>query len=147
MKHFKEHRWNFRKQVNTMVILNTPGLGVIQAETRDVSYGGARLDTTPLILSPNTKVRMTFIVREDAGVTRQAIDGRVVYMNARGCGLVFEGFHRETFTFLHRLMRVEADAAAPAAKSGSGTRVTSNSSPRGMPVNLWPNATARRRAS
>lgn len=120
MKHLRERRWISRKPFNTGVILNTPGIGLIQAETRDVSYGGVRLDTAPLVLSPNSKVRVTFVMREGAWVTRRAIDARVAYTNGRGCGLVFEEFHRDTFRFLHGLMHRETEVAASRSADAVG---------------------------
>ncbi len=120
MRHLTERRWNFRKPLNSGVILNSLGIRVIQAETRDVSYGGMRVDTAPLVLSPNSKVRVTFVMREGAWVTRRAIDARVAYTNGRGCGLVFEEFHRDTFSFLHRLMHPETEVAASRRGQAAG---------------------------
>jgi hypothetical protein len=113
MRRVTEQRWNFRKQFNTRVILDVWGLGAVQGETRDVGYGGMRLDTRPWVLSPNTKVRVTFVSRQETEDTPRSIDARVTYMNRDGCGLTFEEFHRDTFAFLHTLIHLEAQAVSP----------------------------------
>ena len=113
MRCVTEQRWNFRKQFNTRVILDVSGLGAVQGETRDVGYGGMRLDTRPWVLSPNTKVRVTFVSRQETEDTPRSIDARVTYMNGDGCGLTFEEFYSDTFAFLHTLIHLEAQAVSP----------------------------------
>ncbi len=113
MRRLTEQRWNFRKQFNTRVILDVSGLGAVEGETRDVGYGGLRLDTRPWVLSPNTKVRVTFVSRLDTHDTPRSIDARVTYMNRDGCGLAFEEFRRDIFAFLHTLIHLEAQTVSP----------------------------------
>lgn len=112
MKSPTEQRWNPRKQIKTEVILHFSRLGVVRAQTRDISYGGVRLEVKPLVLDPNTRVRATFIMRQAAEVAHQSIDALVIYMNGHGCGLMFDRFDRGTFRFLHRLMHAGPRAAA-----------------------------------
>lgn len=78
----------------------------------DISYGGMRLEVRPLVLNPNTKVRVTFLMRQAAEVAHRSVEALVIYMNGHGCGLMFDGFDRGTFRFLHTLMRVGPQAAA-----------------------------------
>lgn len=108
-----EQRWNFRKHVNTRVILDVAGLGAVEGRTCDVGYGGMCLDTTPWILRPDTKVRVTFVSRQETENTPQSFDARVAYMNHHGCGLAFEDFHRDTFSLIHTLIHLEAETAGP----------------------------------
>lgn len=107
-----EQRWNPRKQLKTEVILHFSRLGVVRAQTRDISYGGMRLDVKPLVLNPNSRVRVTFIVRQAAEVAHRSVEALVIYMNGHGCGLMFDGFDRSTFRFLRGLM------AGPRAAAG-----------------------------
>ena len=100
MKQSTEQRWNPRRQVETEVILHFSKRGVVRAKTCDISYGGVRLEVRPLILHPNTKVRVTFIVRQAAEVMHRSVEALVIYMNRYGCGLMFHGFDRNTFKFL-----------------------------------------------
>ncbi len=100
MKQLAEQRWNPRKHVETEVILHFSERGVVRAKTCDISYGGMRLEVRPLMLYPNTKVRVTFIVRQAAEVVHRSIEALVIYMNRYGCGLMFHGFDRSTFKFL-----------------------------------------------
>ncbi|MHB1140433.1 MAG: PilZ domain-containing protein [Sulfuricaulis sp.] len=100
MKQLAEQRWNPRKHVETEVILHFSERGVVRAKTCDISYGGMRLEVRPLMLYPNTRVRVTFIVRQAAEVVHRSIEALVIYMNRYGCGLMFHGFDRSTFKFL-----------------------------------------------
>lgn len=112
MKQPTEHRWNPRKQIKTEVILHFSRLGVVRAKTHDISYGGMRLEVKPLVLNPNTRVRATFIVHQATEVVHRSVEALVIYMNGYGCGLMFDGFDRSTFRFLHSLMHVGPQAAA-----------------------------------
>lgn len=100
MKQSTEQRWNPRRQVETEVILHFSQRGVVRAKTCDISYGGVRLKVRPLILHPNTRVHVTFIVRQAAEVVHRSVEALVIYMNRYGCGLMFDGFDRKTFKFL-----------------------------------------------
>ena len=113
MRRLMEQRWNFRKHVNTRVILDVAGLGAVEGRTCDVSYGGMRLETKPWILSPNAKVRVTVVSRPDMENTPRSIDARVTYMNRHGCGLAFEGLDHEMFSLLHTLIHLEAETMSP----------------------------------
>ena len=100
MKQLAEQRWNPRKHVETEVILHFSERSAVRAKTCDISYGGMRLEVRPLLLYPNTKVRVTFIVRQAAEVMHRSLEALVIYMNRYGCGLMFHGFDRSTFKFL-----------------------------------------------
>lgn len=113
MRRPMEQRWNFRKHINTRVILDVAGLGAVEGRTCDVGYGGMRLDTRPWILSPNTKVRVTFVSRQETENTPHSFDARVAYMNPHGCGLAIEDLHRDTFSLIHTLIHLEAETAGP----------------------------------
>lgn len=112
MKQSTEQRWNPRTQVKTEVILHFSRLGVVRAQTRDISYGGMHLEVKPLVLNPNSKVHVTFIVRQAAEVVHRTVEALVIYMNRHGCGLMFDGFDRGTFRFLHALMHAGPQVAA-----------------------------------
>lgn len=107
MQHPIEQRWNLRKPVTTEVILHSPRLGVVRARTRDLSYGGMRVDAMPATLGPNNWVRVTFIVHHDAETLRQSVDARVIHAGSHGCGLMFVDFNRDTFMLLHAFMFTE----------------------------------------
>ena len=110
MKHPIEQRWNFRRPVTTEVILHSPRLGVVRARTRDLSYGGMRVDAMPANLGPNNWVRVTLFVRHDAETLHQSVDARVIHAGSHGCGLMFVDFDRDTFMLLHALMFAEDGA-------------------------------------
>jgi len=112
MKQPTEQRWNPRKQIETEVILHFSDMGVVHAKARDISYGGIRIDVRPLVLHPNTRVRLTFIVRQAAEVVHRSVEALVIHMNRHGCGLMFNGLDRHAFRLLSTLMHVEAQAAA-----------------------------------
>lgn len=111
MKETKEQRGTRRKQLETEVVLHSAGLGAVRAKTRDISYGGMHLVVKPLVLNPNSKVRVTLIVREAAEVIHRTVDALVIYMNQHGCGLRFDGVDRNTFRLLQTMMRFAPPAA------------------------------------
>lgn len=104
MRHPIERRWNFRKPVQTEVILHSPRLGVIHSKTRDLSYGGMRLETRLANLGPNCQLRTTFVIRQDAEILHQSVDARIIHTDSQGCGVMFVDFDRDTFMLLHTLM-------------------------------------------
>lgn len=104
MKPPTEQRWNARKQFETEAILHFSRHGVIRVKVRDISYGGVRIEARPLVLYPNSRVRVTFIVRQAAEVVHRTVEALVIYMNWHGCGLMFDGFDRNTFKFLHTIL-------------------------------------------
>jgi len=110
MKETKEQRGTRRKQLETEVVLHSASLGTVRAKTRDISYGGMRLVVKPLVLNPNTRVRVTLIVRQAAEVAHRTIDALVIYINQQGCGLRFDSLDRNTFKFLQTMMRLEPQA-------------------------------------
>ena len=110
MKQPLEQRWNFRKPVTTEVILHSPRLGVVRARTRDLSYGGVRIDTRSGNLSPNSWVRVTFIVHHETDTLHRSIDARVIHAGSHGCGLMFVDFNRDAFMLLHGFMFAEDGA-------------------------------------
>jgi hypothetical protein len=112
MRQATEQRGSPRKQVETEVVLHFSNQGVVWAKTRDVSYGGMRLEVKPLVLNPNTKVRVTFIVRQAAEVVHRSVEALVIYMNRHGCGLRFDDTDGSTFRVLQTLMHVGPQAAA-----------------------------------
>lgn len=111
MKPTKEQRSTRRKQLETEVVLHFASRDPVRAKTRDISYGGMRLMVKPLMLSPNSKVRVTLILRQAAEVIHRTIDALVIYMNRHGCGLRFDSLDRRTFVFLQALMHLEPPAA------------------------------------
>lgn len=111
MKPAKEQRWTRRKQLETEVVLHFASLDPVRAKTRDISYGGMHLVVKPLMLNPNSKVKVTLIMRQAAEVIYRTIDALVIYMNRHGCGLRFDNLDRRTFVFLQTLMHLEAPAA------------------------------------
>jgi len=111
MKQAKEQRWTRRKQLETEVVLHFASLGAVRAKTRDISYGGMRLVVKPLVLNPNSKIRVTLIVRQAAEVIHRTVDALVIHINEHGCGLRFDGVDRNTFRLLQTMMRLEPPAA------------------------------------
>lgn len=112
MKEAKEQRGTRRKQLETEVVLHFAGLRAVRVKTRDISYGGMHLVVKPLVLNPNSKVRVTLIAREAAEVIHRTVDALVIYMNQHGCGLRFDGVDRNTFRLLQTMMRLAPPAAA-----------------------------------
>ena len=110
MKQAKEQRWTRRKQLETEVVLHFASLGAVRAKTRDISYGGMRLVVKPLVLNPNSKIRVTLIVRQAAEVIHRTVDALVIHINQHGCGLGFDGVDRSTFRLLQTMMRLEPPA-------------------------------------
>jgi len=111
VKQTKEQRWTRRKPLETEVVLHFESHGAVRVKTRDISYGGMHLVVKPLMLSPNSKVRVTLVMRQAAEVMHRTIDALVVYMNQHGCGLRFDSLDRRTFMYLQALMRLEPTAA------------------------------------
>ncbi len=111
MNQIKEQRWTRRKQLETEVVLHFANMDAIWAKTRDISYGGVRLMVKPLMLNPNSKVRVTLVMRQAAEVIHRTIDALVIYMNRDGCGLRFDNLDGRTFVFLQALMHIELPAA------------------------------------
>lgn len=112
MKPTKEQRRTRRKPLETEVVLHFASQGAVRAKTRDISYGGMRLMVKPLMLSPNSNVRVTLVTRQAADVIHRTIDALVIYMNQHGCGLRFDRLDRRTFMFLQTMMRLEPPAVA-----------------------------------
>ena len=110
MKPTKEQRWSPRKQLETEVVLHCASLGTVRAKTRDISYGGMRLEVRPLVLNPNSKVMVTLIARQAAEVVHRSVEALVIYMNRHGCGLRFDRLDRSTLRLL-QTMGLEPQAA------------------------------------
>ena len=110
MRHPIERRWNLRKPVQAEVILHSPRVGVIRTPTRDLSYGGMRLEPRLANLGHNSQLRATFVVHQGAEILRQSVNARVIHTDSQGCGVMFIDFDRDTFTLLHTLMFPEQNA-------------------------------------
>lgn len=111
MKPTQEQRRSPRKQLETEVVLHFASLGAVRAKTHDISYGGMRLEVKPLVLNPNSKVRVTLIARQAAEFVHRSVEALVIYMNRHGCGLRFDGLDRSTFKLLQTMMGLEPQTA------------------------------------
>ena len=103
MKSHTERRWNLRNLVQAEVILHSPRIGVIRTNTRDLSYGGMRLETRLANLGKNCHLRATFVIRQGGEIIHQSIDSRIIHTDSQGCGVMFVDFDRDTFMLLHAL--------------------------------------------
>lgn len=100
-----EHRCAVRKPLELDVVLSYRALGFVQGRTRDVSMGGAFVETGCIQLPVNAVVQASFILYPDNASTRScSTEAMVVHGNENGSGLMFNDLDDEFSGMLKQLM-------------------------------------------
>jgi hypothetical protein len=100
-----EHRCAVRKPLELDVVLSYRALGFVQGRTRDVSMGGAFVETGCIQLPVNAVVQASFILSQNnASVRSCSTEAMVVHGRENGSGLMFNDLDDEFSGMLKQLM-------------------------------------------
>jgi hypothetical protein len=85
-----DSRMSARKPLHERVTLNSPRIGSVSANTRDVSLGGMFVETGALVLPPNAAVDVSFWIADNSS-SRETFNlkAMVVRRQSNGAGLMF----------------------------------------------------------
>ena len=98
-----EHRWNTRTPVEVGVSVNFSQLGLISARMRDLSLGGAFLETSSINLGKHSALEVVFST--DAAQDRLVnLPATVVRSNNDGVAVQFTDFDSDGIAKLTELM-------------------------------------------
>ena len=98
-----EHRWNIRTPVEVGVTVNYSQLGLISARTRDLSLGGAYLETSSVNLGKHSILEIVFPKENKLGQVVN-LPATVVRSDENGVAIQFTDFHSDGITTLTELM-------------------------------------------
>lgn len=101
-----EHRCAIRKPLELDVVLSYRALGFVQGRTRDVSMGGAFVETGCIQLPVNAVVQASFMLSSNNGSSMRSCstEAMVVHGNENGAGLMFNDLDDEFSGMLKQLM-------------------------------------------
>jgi hypothetical protein len=109
-----EHRWSVRTSVSRDVTVECPRMGQVQGSLRDVSLGGAFIETGSVTLPLDAPIALWFV-----GSRRYCVEAMVVRLTPKGAGLMFLESETELAESLQDLL---FDSPVPAHPSVIATR-------------------------
>jgi hypothetical protein len=109
-----EHRWSVRTSVSRGVVVECPRMGQVQASLRDVSLGGAFIETGSVTLPLDAPIALWFV-----GSREHCVEAMVVRLTAKGAGLMFLESETELAESLQDLL---FDPSAPTYPPAIETR-------------------------
>ena len=98
-----EHRWNTRTPVEVGVTVNFSQLGLIAARTRDLSLGGAYLETNSVNLGKHSVLEIVFPNRKKQNQMVN-LPATVVRADDSGVAVQFTDFNPDGIATLTELM-------------------------------------------
>lgn len=99
-----EQRWNIRMPVRTQVCIRSPDTGTIAGRTRDLSFEGMYVETSPDSVSAHTFVQVEFAVRDGANWSVVKTPAMIVRSADDGVGLMFPDYDDRVFDGLALLL-------------------------------------------
>jgi hypothetical protein len=85
-----EHRWSLRKTAAGIVTVECPRLGIVRAFLKNVSLGGAFIETGGTALPLDAPVVLTFHARHmGEWLNGRGLNAMVIRLTADGAGLMF----------------------------------------------------------
>jgi hypothetical protein len=84
-----EHRRSVRKRLRQRVTLDAPHIGSVAVKTRDLSLGGAFVETDSFVLPFNARVVVSFKLPHREPSSGFRVDAMVVRRAPTGAGLMF----------------------------------------------------------
>ncbi len=99
-----EQRWNVRMPVHTHVSICCPDEGMVHGRTRDLSFEGMYVETSPEKVTSHTFLEVEFVVRDGAKYTPVRVPAMLARTTADGVGLVFPEYDDRAFDGLALLL-------------------------------------------
>jgi len=99
-----ENRWSERQHVRLRITLFDEGREVLQANCRDLSFGGIFIDTDARPLDIDKKLEIAFSLRSAAGSQQYRLPARVVRNHRGGAALAFSDYDIKTLNALRALL-------------------------------------------
>lgn len=103
-----EHRWGRRIILDLSVTLHARVLGRLRGRLRDLSSGGAFVQT-PTALPPHCRAELVFSTGNGGTAQIHRFDSVVSRVTPQGVGLMFLQFDPKSLS--HLLLRLESEAA------------------------------------
>ncbi len=115
-----EKRWADRKPFRTNVALVYDELGLICGRTRDLSLGGAYIETSAVAPATDAEIRLLFLDRCAHPDTVVSVRGTVVRSAGSGVGVMFTDFEKGALNSLRELVvAADADSTDPWQVAGA----------------------------
>ncbi len=115
-----EHRFNQRKPVSLDVMIEHQGLGLVNAQTINVSMGGMYIDTGRIRLPSNSSIKILFTLDAKCNSRTHDVLGIVVRSTEDGVGIMFDGMNTECnsalFSIIHGKQEHSAANGEPNSK-------------------------------
>ncbi len=105
-----EHRWSIRLPVMGSIIVNSPPVGTITANLRDISLGGVFVDPGRKPLPVNAPVILSFSLNRRDRIDYFRLHAMVVRATEAGAGLMFLDHDPESVRPLRDMLYEELPA-------------------------------------
>jgi len=102
-----EHRFNQRKPMSLDVMINHQGLGLVNAQTINISMGGMYIDTGRIRLPSNSSIKIFFTLDIECNNRTHDISGIVVRSTTDGVGIMFDGMNDDCNSALFSMIHGE----------------------------------------
>ncbi|MCF6281964.1 MAG: PilZ domain-containing protein [Candidatus Polarisedimenticolaceae bacterium] len=86
-----EHRFNQRKEMSLDVMINHQGLGLVNAQSTNISMGGMFIDTGRIRLPSNSAIKIFFTLDTECNNRTHDISAIVVRSTEHGVAIMFDG--------------------------------------------------------
>jgi hypothetical protein len=114
-----EHRFNQRKAVSLDVMINHQGLGLVSAQTINVSMGGMFIDTGRIRLSSNSCLKVLFTLDMECNNRTHDITAIVVRSTDFGVGIMFDGMDDDCNAALYSMLHGKSKESQSSNSSNS----------------------------
>lgn len=122
-----EHRWTERKPVRVNAVLRYDDLGLVTGKLRDLSFGGAYVETSAASFLPrNALVQVVLAEPSASGATLTHLRAVVARRAVDGIGMMFTDLDPDTLVTLRRVIHGTASGTSSgqvqsALQAGAGT--------------------------
>lgn len=85
-----EHRFNLRKPISLDIMIDHQGLGLVSAQTLNISMGGMFIDTGRIRLPSNAVIQLSFTIESEWNNRTYSTSALVVHSGDDGVGIMFD---------------------------------------------------------
>ena len=102
-----EHRFNLRKPIRLDVLISHQGLGLVSAQSLNVSMGGMFIDTGRVRLPSNAVIKLSFTFEPECNNNVYDISAIVVHSSDHGVGVMFDRLNDHCSSALYTRLHSE----------------------------------------
>ncbi len=114
-----ENRFNQRKSISLDVMVDHQGVGLVNAQTINISMGGMYIDTGRIRLPSNSSIKIFFSLNIECNNQTHDISGIVVRSKEDGVGIMFDGMSDDCNAALFSMIHGEHNRSTNGRKPHS----------------------------